>query len=237
MKMADGSRTTAGSGLPLALRVEAATAALVVAVAVVGIALWPLTTAVCVRTLVTVVGSEELSGLDREDTLATAVAVLRFVTDRQAPDLPARVGSVAGFDSDAVSHLIDVRNVLIPARTLALVAAALACAWCVLRARTLWGRQAVGAALRGAGWLLVGTGGIALLAGALDFDAFFAAFHSLFFAAGTWVFPADALLIRLFPLPFWITAGAMWAALVLVAAVLLIVFGTRLRFTSECDGV
>ena len=237
MKTAHGFASAAESRLPIALRVEAATAAFVVAVAVVGIALWPLTTPAFVRTLVTVVGSEELSGLDREDTLATAVTVLRFVTDRDAPDLPARVGSVAAFDADAVSHLIDVRDVLIPARTLALVAAALACAWCVLRARTLRGRQAVGAALRGAGWLLVGAGGIAVLAGIVDFDAFFAAFHSVFFAAGTWVFPADALLIRLFPLPFWITAGAVWAALVLVAAVLLIVFGTRLRFTSDHDGV
>ena len=52
----------------------------------------------------------------------------------------------------------------------------------------------------------------------LDFDTFFSAFHGLFFEPGTWTFPSDSVLIRLFPEAFWIAAGASWATLVLVAA-------------------
>jgi len=229
--------TTTEGRLPLALRVEAAVAAAVVAIGVVGLALWPLTTPTCVRTLVNAVGSEELTGLNRVDTLATAEAVRRFVTDTGAPDLPGEVRGVPAFDTDAVAHLVDVRDVLLPARALALVAALLACVWCVLRARTAAGRRAVGTALAGGGWLLIGGGSLALIAGALDFDALFSAFHGLFFEAGTWMFPDDALLIRLFPLPFWVAAGVLWAALVLGAAVALVVLGGRLRFTRPRHGV
>ena len=44
--------------------------------------------------------------------------------------------------------------------------------------------------------------------------AFFSAFHGLFFAEGTWTFPSDSVLIRLFPESFWTMAGVTWAALV-----------------------
>jgi len=217
--------------------VEVALVALLIAAAVVGLALWPLTTPACVRGLVVLAGSEKLTGLDRELTLSTAEAVRHFVTDRGAPALPAEVGGVPGFDAEAVSHLVDVRTVLVPSRTIALVAAALALAWGALRVRGRQGRRLVGSALRTAGWLLIAGGGLALLIGALDFEAFFAAFHSLFFAPGSWTFPADALLIRVFPLPFWISAGVLWAAFVLAAAVALIVIGGRLCFTRDGDGV
>jgi uncharacterized membrane protein len=60
------------------------------------------------------------------------------------------------------------------------------------------------------------------LAAVFDFSTFFAAFHSLFFAAGTWQFPYDSLLIRLFPERFWTTAGAAWAVLAAGGAGLLL---------------
>jgi len=229
--------TSPDDRLPSGLRLEAAVAAVVIAVAVVGLALLPITTPQYVRALVIAVGSEGLTSLGKEGTLDAAESVRRFVTDRSAPGLPATLDGAPAFDADAVSHLADVRAVLLPARVLALVAGSLACVWCLVRARTGAGRRAVGAALRGAGWLLVAGGSLALVAGALDFDAFFAWFHSLLFEAGTWVFPADALLIRLFPLRFWIAAGATWAGLVLVAAVVLIVVGGRLRYTRSPYGV
>ena len=53
---------------------------------------------------------------------------------------------------------------------------------------------------------------LAAAAAVLDFSAFFTAFHGLFFEAGTWTFPYDSLLIRLFPESFWVAAGVGWAA-------------------------
>ena len=77
--------------------------------------------------------------------------------------------------------------------------------------------------------LLVVAVGVAVVAAVTSFDAFFTAFHGLFFAAGTWTFPADSLLIRLFPEPFWEASGAAWAALVLAGAGLLALAARLLR--------
>ena len=70
-----------------------------------------------------------------------------------------------------------------------------------------------------------GVGAAAVVLGAffaLSFDAAFAAFHALFFKAGTWQFGPDSNLIRLFPEPFWfevsLLAGASIVASALVAA-------------------
>ncbi|MDP2400524.1 MAG: DUF1461 domain-containing protein, partial [Actinomycetota bacterium] len=57
----------------------------------------------------------------------------------------------------------------------------------------------------------------------------FAQFHALFFEGDTWLFPAGELLIELFPEPFWMTAGATWAGLVLLGGGLLYVVGSLLR--------
>ncbi|MGJ9403253.1 TIGR01906 family membrane protein [Arthrobacter sp. KK5.5] len=58
---------------------------------------------------------------------------------------------------------------------------------------------------------------VGLLA-AIDWQAFFAGFHRVFFADGTWTFRFSDTLIRLFPPQFWIDAGIAVAALVLVGA-------------------
>ena len=69
---------------------------------------------------------------------------------------------------------------------------------------------------------------LAAAAAVLDFSAFFTAFHGLFFEAGTWTFPYDSLLIRLFPESFWVAAGVGWAVLVLTIAGAYWIVGWRL---------
>jgi len=218
-------------------RAEAAVAAVVIAVALLGAGLLPLTTPAFVRGLVSAVHAERDTGLPIEQTLDTAESVLRFVTDAGAPALPERVGGRAGFDAFAVSHLIDVRNVLVPARLLAMVLTAASVVWVLVRRRSVRGGRIARAALTGAGGLLVGIGGLVAAAGVLDFDRLFTQFHGLFFDAGTWVFPSDVLLIQVFPLRFWIAAGASWAALVLILAVVALVLGHRFAFTTSRRGV
>jgi hypothetical protein len=45
------------------------------------------------------------------------------------------------------------------------------------------------------------------------------------------------LLIRIFPLPFWIAAGALWGVLTLGAAGALVLAGRSDYFTASTDGV
>lgn len=62
---------------------------------------------------------------------------------------------------------------------------------------------------------------------ALAFDTAFAAFHALFFAAGTWQFSADSNLIRLFPQPLWLEAALLAGTTVVVGAVIAALLARR----------
>lgn len=218
-------------------RVEATLAAIVIAVAIVGATLLPLTTPLFVRTLVIAVEAEQITGLGRDLTLEAAESVRRFVLDPDAPPLPAVLGGQPAFDESAVSHLLDVRRVLVPARWATLAAGLLLAAWMGIRRRTSRGRCLIGTALSTAAGLLVGAAVLGIVVGLADFDALFSWFHGLFFKPGTWVFPDSALLIRVFPLAFWVTAAAIWGALVLAASGLLFTTGRRMCFTRSGYGV
>lgn len=218
-------------------RLEALAASFVLAMAALGLALMPVTTPVCVRALVTAVGSAEITGLSEEGTLQAAEAVRVFVLDADAPALPGTLEGAPAFDEDAVSHLVDVRNVLIPTRWLTLVLLVLSATWTGLRARTTSGRRVVSAGLRGAAAALAFGAGVAAAIGTLDFGSFFSWFHSLFFEAGTWTFPSSALLIRVFPTAFWVSAAALWGLLVLMCAGSMLIVGRRLGFTRGNYGV
>jgi integral membrane protein (TIGR01906 family) len=220
-----------------AARVEVALAALVIAVMTLGAALLPITTPQCVGALVRAVGSADLTGLGEAETLQAAESVRFFVVDPDAPPLPEEIDGVTAFDAAAVSHLIDVREVLVPARRLTLGLLVLVAAWALLRLRSAGGRRIVGAATRTGAWILVAGAGLGVLVGLTDFDALFTWFHGLFFEPGTWVFPDSALLIRVFPLPFWTAAGALWGVSVLMFAALLAAASRRLCFTRGSDGV
>lgn len=76
-------------------------------------------------------------------------------------------------------------------------------------------------AIRDGAALIVGGALAAAAAFTLAFDATFAFFHGLFFAAGTWTFnPEIDRLVQLYPLNFWVLA-AMLFCLVLAAFSLL----------------
>ena len=102
----------------------------------------------------------------------------------------------------------------------ALVVAAALVLWGALLLRARRYRR-VGSALRWGGWACLAVPVVLAIAGLADFDALFTAFHGVFFEAETWIFPADSLLIELFPERFWVTAGAALALLVAVQGVAL----------------
>jgi integral membrane protein (TIGR01906 family) len=65
----------------------------------------------------------------------------------------------------------------------------------------------------------------------LGWEQFFAQFHSVFFASGTWTFSLQDTLIRLFPAQFWVDGGIVIAGLVLLASLvtLILTWPTRKR--------
>ena len=126
-------------------------------------------------------------------------------------------GSGPVLDAGERSHMRDVRGLV---RVLAILEAvalvALIVTWRRLRGeRARRGRLLLRAA---AG---VGAGAIVLGAFfALSFDTAFAAFHALFFKAGTWQFGPDSNLIRIFPEPFWFEVSLLAGASIVLGALL-----------------
>lgn len=200
-------------------RVETALVAIVLAVLALGIALLPL-----LAPPFTSAGSARFSQLPSVEAAGPAESTRRFVVTGSEE---ARQELERLMPPDAVSHLDDVRRVIAGANTATLVLVIVFATWGVLRFRSRDAALVV-SALRAAAVLT----GLVVFAPAafalLDFDAFFAAFHAIFFAAGTWTFPSDSLLIRLFPEAFWIAAGVSWAVLVLLVAALYAIAATLL---------
>ncbi len=183
--------------------------------------------------------TSELSaaGIAPERGLELAEGVRNYVagTSRDVTStMPATVDGRPGFDEEARSHLSDVARVISGARLVTGLVGGALTVWLlaeVIRRRT----NAVAQGLRMGAYLSAGFMAVAALIGLTSFDWLFTAFHDVFFAPGTWTFPSDSLLIRLFPEPFWTTAAASWAALVLLSALLLWLSALWLERTGVPD--
>lgn len=200
--------------------VETGVVALLWAAVVIGSTVLALTVPVFTSFVSNSVGVASTAGLPRADVFRLSQQVRALVADREYDPLPVTWAGQPAFDQAAVSHLMDVRRVISGARTATGVAAfllAMYAGYGIARRRLARFASGMVAGAIAIGVVMV----LAAAASFIDFEALFAAFHGLFFAAGTWTFPADSLLIRLFPERFWIASGAAWAALSVVAALVL----------------
>ena len=135
-------------------------------------------------------------------------------------------GGAPILDASERSHMQDVGGLV---RVLALLELA------ALVTLLITGRRLRGERARRGQLLLraaAGVGLAALVLGAffaLAFDTAFAAFHALFFKAGTWQFGPESNLIRLFPDPFWFETSLLAGAAIVLSAVLAAWFARRDR--------
>lgn len=198
-------------------RVESAIAGVAVAILIVATSAVSLATPGLTSFLVVRTAAPELSGLSERRTVEVAELVRGYVVGSFDGPLPGTVDARPGFDVDDVLHLDDVRGVFALARIAAATCAAAVAAWvaaCLAYRRT---RRLV-SGLRVGALVSAGAVGLATSAALIDFDAFFAGFHGIFFEAGTWMFPQGDLLIALFPERFWAIEAAAWGVLVLAGA-------------------
>jgi integral membrane protein (TIGR01906 family) len=158
------------------------------------------------------------------ERLAISDAIVDYLRGGLTRQELAAVRTSAGgeaLNTREVDHLVDVRVVverLFRAHAVATVATLAA-------AVTLWLRRQRAGLARSLRHGVVATG--ALIAGVVgfslvDFDAFFTAFHGLFFRAGTWTFEFTDTLIQLYPLPLWM--DAVWKIGVAVAVEMVLVY-------------
>lgn len=124
------------------------------------------------------------------------------------------------YNERELRHMLDVQIVVEAAMWVlwgSLAAVILAGIWA---RRGDWWRQ-YRQALSYGGWLTVGLIVLVITAIALNFNAFFVAFHKIFFEGDTWLFKYSDTLIRLFPIRFWQDAFVAVGGISMVAGIIL----------------
>jgi len=159
----------------------------------------------------TAVGRTEAGQLDPPESLEVTRAFVVGEADRS--ELVA-LGGVRDplYDEGEISHLEDVRVVIVRFWMLGALAALLLAAALTGRAS----RSVAGVAVRRGARLTIGFVLAVTAAFAVAWGWAFETFHGIFFAPGTWRFPHDSQLIRLFPEAFWQLATGILVLLTLV---------------------
>lgn len=138
------------------------------------------------------------------------------------------------FPQSALSHLADCT----PLFTTVTISIGVVCGAAIIGLIVIgifWGRRDVGKVMIGASSLLI----VLLFAlgiwAIVDFNSLFTFMHLALFPQGNWTFPADSLLIRLFPEAFWLMMAVLWLAISIATALIvglagrIIGFGARRR--------
>ena len=182
--------------------------------------------------------SKDPLGMSDTERLRLARESIRFLNVQRGSglldDLTFSDGTAA-FNTREISHMDDVKLVYDRMTVVALFALviALASVWGLMRignTGAIWGAVSDGSLITLC--LLVGSGIWMLVC----FDAFFTAFHGIFFEGDTWLFAYSDTLIRLFPLKLWEDAGILIAVIVGIVAFALALFSRALQKRCERDG-
>jgi len=166
-----------------------------------------------------------------EERLRLAQASIRFLnrpTTLEALEVLELPDGTPAYNDRELSHMADVKRVYDQLTAVAgfFLVAAVVAGWALVRrgrASLVW------AAISDGGLLTLGLLVALAIWMALGFEAFFTAFHGVFFSGDSWLFSYSDTLIRLFPLPFWQHAGLLIAGTVSITALVLALFGRAMQ--------
>jgi integral membrane protein (TIGR01906 family) len=179
-------------------------------------------------------GSVGAPDFEHDYLVAIADAVRDYSMGNDAAALPIGADDKTAMTADILSHLRDVRAVFITSEIafvlVSVLLAAVLLFW-VRRSRRFgeFDRRRLATPLILAGIIPMLLALLLVLVGTLSFSVLFTAMHSLFFAAGTWTFAADSLLIRALPQAFWIGCAIFWAVSLLTLCLASLTAGLILR--------
>ena len=171
-------------------------------------------------------------GFSTDDRMTYGSYAVDYLSNWSGPRYLGELVNRSGeelFKSGEVSHMADVKLVILSAfgaGALLILISIFAIAY--LRRRSPGGvRRGLFAGSILTLVIILGLGTLAVL----GWQQFFTEFHRVFFASGSWTFALEDTLIRLFPGQFWIDAGIVIAALVLLVALvtLVLTWPTRRR--------
>ena len=170
-------------------------------------------------------------GYSAASTTSAGFPRLDVVSDRN--DLVQLKSAFSGaselycFSEETVSHLDDCYHLFAAAIPYAIAILMLAVFGFVFTGVT-GGKRRVGIILVAAGIIVLALFAVFAIWAMVSFQSLFAAFHGLFFSAGSWLFPYDSILICALPTEFWMGMGAIWLVVAALLSILSIVVGRRL---------
>ena len=171
-------------------------------------------------------------GFSTDDRMTYGSYAVDYLSNWSGPRYLGELVNRSGeklFKDGEVSHMADVKLVILSAfgaGALLVLLSIVAIAY--LRRRSTGGvRRGLFAGSILTLVIILGLGALAVV----GWQQFFTEFHRIFFANGSWTFALEDTLIRLFPGQFWIDAGMVIAALVLLASLvtLVLTWPTRRR--------
>ncbi len=171
-------------------------------------------------------------GFSTDDRMTYGSYAVDYLSNWSGPRYLGELVNRSGdklFGDGEVSHMADVKLVILSAfgaGALLILLSLIAVAY--LRRRSPGGvRRGLFAGSIVTLVIIISLGVLAVL----GWEQFFAQFHSVFFASGTWTFSLQDTLIRLFPGQFWVDGGIVVAGLVLIASLvtLILTWPTRKR--------
>lgn len=176
-------------------------------------------------------------GMDTEQRLTLGSYGLDYLFNLAPPaylaDLRFANGNPA-FTQAEVGHMVDVKQVMFGTMIGGIIAAIICLVIIILLYRMRKGAIAR-SLFAGAVWFTAAVLILGVVA-ALGWEAFFAGFHQIFFADGTWTFSTTDTLIRLYPGQFWIDAASWIAGITLVTMVVIMILTAptgRRRYRNE----
>ncbi|WP_254678889.1 TIGR01906 family membrane protein [Arthrobacter sp. 24S4-2] len=179
-------------------------------------------------------------GFSTDDRMTYGSYAVDYLSNWSGPRYLGELVNRSGdplFQQGEVSHMADVKLVILSAFGAgALLILLSIVAMIYLRRRSTGGvRRGLFAGSIVTLVIILGLGTLAVL----GWEQFFTEFHRIFFANGTWTFSLEDTLIRLFPGQFWVDAGIVIGALVLIASIvtLILTWPTRKRRGVAGEGV
>ncbi len=143
------------------------------------------------------------------------------VEQRSAMDFLSGDGVLEGYSDSEVSHMEDVRNVMLRVEVVFYLMLLVCSLVLTFYRREL---KKVSELLKYGGISVVGIIGLIGIVGWLAFDWLFEKFHLVFFPQGNWQFAAGSKLISVFPLDFFVgISGRIFAFAVLLGIVAIVV--------------
>ncbi len=150
-----------------------------------------------------------------------------YVNESSYDDIFKYAHEKYALDSDAISHLDDVYNVIHNVSTLVVIVVICTIISVFIYARI--DKKGLGRTLMRSTYAVSGFFALLAIWAIIDFDGMFEVFHSLFFAQGTWSFSWDSLLISMYPPNFWMGMGVIWLIVTLICCGICLIIGKLLN--------